>query len=96
MTDDLATLIKIIVVAASLYILLRSFGGTKEDQEEFKENFAFGTGCIVVPISLIIFIAGLVLMFNGLIGIGFILLCISGLINWGTESFMEWLDPDDR
>lgn len=96
MTEDLATLIKIIVVAVSLYILWRSFGGTKEDQEEFKGNFAFGTGCIFIPISLIIFITGLVLMFNGLIGIGFILLCISGLISWGAGSFMEWLDPDDR
>ena len=96
MTDDLATLIKIIVVAASLYILWRSFGGTKEDQEEFKENFAFGAGCILVPISLIIFITGLVLMFNGLIGIGFIFLCAGGLVSWGSESFMEWLDPDDR
>ena len=39
MTEDLATLIKIIIVAVSLYILWRSFGGTKEDQEDLMTQF---------------------------------------------------------
>lgn len=87
--SDAMGMLIIIGLIRAVYFSIGSFSGPQEDQVEFRENFAFGSGCLIFIISMIIFISGLFLIFNGVIGIGFMLLCLSGLMNWGVAKLRD-------
>jgi len=94
MTEDAATMIKIVIVLISLYSLLATYAystGDEQERSDFADSLGFGLGCILLPISLVILGFGIWLMTQGLILIGFGFLCLSGIINWGLPEFIKWL-----